>query len=355
MTPGIERSETRNRTAELSASGSEFRADRRRPPYRAFVQLLRRAHLYAGLLMLPWVVLYGATAFLFNHPAVFGDQPTTAFGRDALAGTPMETPPAPAELAALVVAALQTCAAPGTNYSLLDPGQARYTREFAFATVKGEGRETNVLIDVTGSGGTVRTRTVPQAKPEEAAPFAVGGRPAGGPSGRGGGGSRGTARGGEGLKLDDPLHERVAASIPKVLERTGTPAGEIAVTSVPDLSFLMDADGKTWRVTYNPQTGIVSGRPGDEPVAEPPTIRRFLTRLHTTHGYPADVNARWTWAVIVDVMAAIMLFWAFSGILMWWQLKSTRRYGLAVLLVSAAAAAWIGYEMHALMAAAPAR
>jgi hypothetical protein len=156
------------------------------------------------------------------------------------------------------------------------------------------------------------------------------------------------------LKLDNPLHERVQASVPAVLEKAGFPKGEVTVTSVPDLSFLMDADGKVWRVTYNAQTGSVSGRPADEPASESAlSPRRFLTRLHTTHGYPGEWGARWAWAAVVDAMAAIMVFWGASGLLMWWQIRATRWVGLAVLLASSAAAAWLGVGMHDLMAAAP--
>jgi hypothetical protein len=31
------------------------------------LQVLRRSHLYLGLALFPWAILYGVTAFLFNH------------------------------------------------------------------------------------------------------------------------------------------------------------------------------------------------------------------------------------------------------------------------------------------------
>ena len=89
--------------------------------------------------------------------------------------------------------------------------------------------------------------------------------------------------------------------MPAVLEQTGFPAGEVTVTSVPDLSFRMADGEKVWTVTYNPRPGAWRGsgrRPG-----EPLSARRFLTRLHAAHGYPGEVGARWLWAVIVDAMA----------------------------------------------------
>ena len=60
--------------------------------------------LQFGLLLFPWAFLYGVTAFLFNHPTVFSDQPTATFGREVLTGTPLESIPTPTEQATLVVA-----------------------------------------------------------------------------------------------------------------------------------------------------------------------------------------------------------------------------------------------------------
>ena len=101
---------------------------------------------------------------------------------------------------------------------------------------------------------------------------------------------------GDGLKLDDPLPERVKAAVPVVLERTGFPAGDVTVTSVPDVSFRMSDGEKVWTVTFNPTTGAVAGKTSDDTV-EPLSARRFLTRLHLAHGYGSEVNARWAWAL----------------------------------------------------------
>ncbi len=325
----------------LDAPLPVVRVFRGRSRLRTFVLLLRRLHLYTGLLMLPWVLLYSVTAFLFNHPTFFSDQPTATFDASALHGTPMSSPPVAAELAAQVVAALQARAKPEGRYTLVYPELAKFTREFAFATVKAEGREVSVLVEINGSGGTVRSRPTPPARVEEVAPFA---------NGRAVGQTKGERaplpRTNDALNLENPLHERVKAAVPAILERTGFPTGEVAVTSVPDVSFLMELDGKLWRVTYNAQTGIVSGRSPDEAASEPISTRRFLARLHSASGYPSESNARWVWALAVDATAIIMIFWAFTGIVMWWQIPSTRWLGLLVLLASAAAATWVGIGMH---------
>jgi hypothetical protein len=312
---------------------------RRRSWTRAALLVLRRAHLYGGLALLPWVVLYAVTAFLFNHPTAFSDQPYVSFGRSALTGTPMESPPAPADVAAQVVAALQARAEPGTTYALVRPESARYSREFAFATVKADGQDVSVLIEVSGAGGSVLSRPTPPPRPEATpAPFAVAGKAS--PS------RNAPAKPADQLTVPDPLPERVRAAVPAVLERTRFPGGEVTVTSVPDLTFRMAAGDAVWQVTYNARDGSVSGKPVDSDEPEPPTVRRFLTRLHTASGYPYRDGPRWGWALAVDATAAAMLFWAASGLVMWWQVKAARRWGAVVFLLRAAAAVYLTVGMY---------
>jgi hypothetical protein len=312
------------------------------PLRRQALHLLRRGHLYLGLFLFPWAVLYGVTAFLFNHPSAFPDQPTAIYGPAATAGTPLDGASGPTAVAEQVVARLNEEQKPATPYRLA--GEAKYGREFAFATVKAGGETVSVLYDVRHGGGTVRvTPTVEKATPERA-PFATGGGRSPSPRERGGPPS-------PGVKLPEPLHERFKAAVPAILERTGFPSGEVTVTSVPDVVFPVEADGRTWIATYNPMSGAITGAPAD---ATPPTEvswRRFLLRLHTAHGYPGAPTARWYWAVVVDVSAAALCFWGVSGLVMWWQLKATRTPGLVVLLLSTVAAATLGVIAHVAMTA----
>lgn len=310
--------------------------------------IVRRTHLYFGLFLLPWAVLYGVSAFLFNHPTAFSDQPTTTFDASVLMGTPLESPPTPAAVAGQVVEALRSRTDPPADYTLVDTEEARYVREFAFATVKTDAAPVSVLLDVTHGGGTVRQQPIPApAPPSTPAPFAVGSVPS--PGGRGP--RDATPR--TGLKLTDPLHERVKAAVPVVLERTGFPGGEVTVTSVPDLAFRMrDAAGTTWAVTYNAMAGSVAGRPADLSAdsREGLSTRRFLLRLHTAHGYPSAGGAKWWWAVIVDVMAGVMVFWGVSGLCMWWQLKAARIWGAMALVAGVLSATALAIGMYSTLA-----
>ena len=61
-----------------------------------FLLFVRRLHLYLGLFLLPWVVLFGVSSYPFNHPAPVQPQWTVRFDR----AYTLQTPPG-ADLRAL--------------------------------------------------------------------------------------------------------------------------------------------------------------------------------------------------------------------------------------------------------------
>src|SRR5262249_7631250 len=126
---------------------------RRRPWYRRGMHWIRRIHLYTGLFMFPWVLLYGITAFLFNHPAAFPDQQQICFGRAEVAGTPLENLPKAKELAEKVVQALAKRASAskvsGTSYRLVEPNQAAYSEDVVFSRMDAAGQRHNVVVHLS--------------------------------------------------------------------------------------------------------------------------------------------------------------------------------------------------------------
>jgi hypothetical protein len=336
-------------TAKLRAS--------RRSLVKALMMWVRRGHLYLGLFLFPWAILYGVTAFLFNHPTAFSDQPMKNFGKDALVGTSLETLPSPQTIAEQVVAKLNAAQQPETPYLLAGPAKFG-GREFAFASVKAQEQTVSLLLDLNNGGGIIRVVATRERKEVEKAPFATGGsnssggRPGRGPAvapGKGGAGRGESSSAGGAVRLDFSLAEQIKSAVPTILERSGFPTGEVTVTSLPDVVFPVEASGKTWTATYNPLTGAVSGTLASTGRESELTWRRFLLRLHLAHGYPGEINGRWFWALAVDAMAFTMCFWGLSGLVMWWQIKATRLPGAVVLVLSAAAATALGLAMHTAM------
>jgi hypothetical protein len=53
----------------------------------------------------------------------------------------------------------------------------------------------------------------------------------------------------------------------------------------------------------------------------------MLERFHRRRGYATGYALDTTWAVTVDLVIAAMIFWALSGLWMWWEMKATRITG----------------------------
>jgi hypothetical protein len=303
---------------EPNAVDTTTPALRSKPLARRVLHWVRRLHLFLGLLLLPWALLYGVSGFLFNHPTAFPDRPTATFGRDDLRGTPLEGLPGPAELASEVVAALN---GKGGSYRLVYPDEAAYSRSRVTVQAFGRGVEHSVVLDLAGGMGFVRSNRSLDHQP---APFSAK----------------------SGVRTATSLPDCLANGTPVVLRNMGLDADEaIPPGTLPDLTFFMEVDERVWKVTYQLGRGGVSGRPADAP-GQRLSTRRFLTQLHLAREYPAGGGVRWLWAVAVDAMAFVMVFWAASGLFMWWQIKAVRGWGAVVLVFSAAAAALMGLGMY---------
>lgn len=374
LDPGLKTNSILEEARASSAAITTSRPSKVHPWVKEAIHLLRRGHLYAGLLLLPWVFLYGITGFLFNHPTWFTDQTILSFGRVDTEGTPLARIPNAGEIAEQVVAALN--ARNGGRYRLVNPPEARFERGGLSGSVTAGGKTYAVTLNADGDGGTVRegaNRAAGQAATlkagrregsgAEAKGEGRGGRDAGKREGRGEGrggeirGERNEAPGSpfdlrEGLLLAASPLVPLEQGLPTVLARLGLPDAKVSEVRAAPLSFLMEAAGQRWLVSYTLANGAVAGRLADSATVNELSTRRFLTGLHTSHGYPETFGPRWIWAVIVDIMSGIMVFWGVSGLVMWWQIKRTRRLGAVLLGLSVVAALYVGMGMRDAMATA---
>ncbi|MGH9659017.1 MAG: hypothetical protein ACRD96_10770 [Bryobacteraceae bacterium] len=84
------------------------------------------------------------------------------------------------------------------------------------------------------------------------------------------------------------------------------------------------------RITYRPADNRV--------VIEREVFRTpaFLERMHRRRGYQHNYALEDSWAFTVDLFIAAMVFWALSGLWMWWEMRATWRLGILFLLGGAA-------------------
>ncbi len=310
--------------------------------------VIRRLHLYTGLFLWPWAILYGFTAFLFNHPEAFPDRPTITLTREHIAGTELENLPNPKELAGEVVQALREANQPSSSsnkvrktdpatYKLLDSTPPKFQRSAVFFRVTGADTQHSVFVRLTSGTGRIREEPISKKKskkkerpektknatrppkkttlptvPDDPATFAVK----------------------SGLRTKTLLVDQLRRGLKSTLAKFDISAEQVTLTRGTNLVFQMEeADGKVWTMSYDIQQGSLRSVSEDKEGPEMST-RRFLTRLHIAHGYPEDVGARWFWAMGVDVLAFVLVFWGLSGLVMWWQLKSQRKIGAIILILS---------------------
>lgn len=62
----------------------------------------------------------------------------------------------------------------------------------------------------------------------------------------------------------------------------------------------------------------------------------FLERMHRRRGYQHDSSLEDLWAFSVDLFILAVIFWAASGLWLWWEMKLTRKLGALFLAGGAA-------------------
>jgi len=308
--PSAPRPETGRTHDPKSAAAKK---SRKRKRHNLTIKFFRRAHLYFGLGLVPFVLLYGITAILFNHPTWFSSSTTTtndpamfetldlpeasALGAELLAALAAESdqPIEPVEGSDPVLLGLYTI-------DIQDEEERRRYRVYPNSLAS--------TVSVTQLTGDEEEEEPPRLFPE---------------------------------KIDlpgaDGMNELI---VERIEEASGMESASVRGT--PDLEMQVRVDGQDWVIGYDMRSGSITERRVETPRREF-DMRTYLLRLHKSRGYPMEFGARTFWGVIVDVTGCLMIFWALSGLIMWWQLRPTRNLGGLTMLVGLALAGALAYAM----------
>lgn len=295
-----------------------------------WLRALRRAHLYAGIVLMPWLMFFGCSGLLFNHPNV-GEQVSSR----GLPAARLKTltgfePWPPQQLAERVAAGLNDH--DSSRHYRVDTGfPSRYSGAVVMKAPANDGLHLLLLDPERGMAVLAHRKARPAGTP---APFA-----------------------GEQVVLPEYSLSALNQQFRDLLTSQGDHARGPLVADAklaPRLELrLNDREGHAWNVTYDLATGTVAGRKASEP--SPIGISQLFARLHTTHHFTFGLQARWFWALFEDLLGAAMVFWGISGLLMWWQLKQTRMIGLASLALAfgISGAVFVGTARQALFGEVP--
>lgn len=284
------------------------------------LKAVRRIHMYAGLMLLPWLLLFGISGVLFNHPNIGEDVTGQRVGEADLRALTRQRPWAPRVIAQRVVDRLNAPASadalPGAYE--LDPTFQSELTGFTVLSAPATDGQYMLLLDVEKSAGVLVTRKVARTDPRLSFPARI-------------------------VSLPEFSTQAVEQNVSGLLAARHLPArSELRrhPKIAPELRFrVRDAQQTSWNVTYDLGSGAVSGRRSDVTPALP--LTQLLGRLHMTHHFPLKVGALWFWALFADLLGMTMVLWSITGLVMWWQMKPTRVIGAVALTTALGIAALV--------------
>ncbi|AUX32773.1 PepSY domain-containing protein [Sorangium sp. Soce836] len=288
---------------------------RPRQRYGAAMKVVRRAHMYLGLLVFPWILLFGISGVLFNHPQIGRDFERRSISAEQVSALTAFRPWDPDAVARKVVEQLNAGSASRYTLDASTPGAFSGWPELIGST--SDGGRTMVLIRLDDGAATLSTFPPEPAKAPDP-PFA-------------------------GATVELPEHRMAAveAQVKDLLPKLGIDgAGPLRAHPKvsPELRFRMrDADGRLWNVTYDLGAGRLDGRL--DGAAGQPLFVELLGMLHKTHHFPVHGGMTWIWALFADITGITLVLWALTGLAMWWQMKPSRVVGAIAVAVAIAVAA----------------
>ena len=266
---------------------------RKRTRYNGLIKLFRRTHMYFGLLLVPFVLLYGLTAIFFNHPTWLDGRLDPVANEPSLlenhSGFPIEA----------MAEEIRSSFEEQMGEPVVIQGEPALTGSFLFET-RGDGERVRVRVDPETLAST--TQVTELAVGDDSRRFPE--------------------------DAETSIGDRVDALKAEV--ESVTPLEAPSMRVAPDLEFQVRVGDEQWHIGYDLRNGQISERRVGE-LRRDFDLRSFLMRLHVSRGYPEDVSVRSFWGGIVDVTALLMIFWALSGVVMWWQMKPLRNAGMLAL------------------------
>ncbi|MGB7348050.1 MAG: PepSY domain-containing protein [Pirellulaceae bacterium] len=294
-------------TVENQPVATEPKRGKRPRKFPRLMMFARRAHLYVGLFLLPWVFLYGITGAMFNHEGLFPDVAIRSVDDSIVAGSSMSKFPSPDQLAQQVAKAIDA-AADDVKVLVAPDAGAKFTNNMMFVT-QIDGRKNLLHINPHDFDSYVVEFPEQDFQPEKLIANI------------------------KNVRLS-PNPQDVAMESAKYIfaELGDSPTTGVSPQGFTKLNFLATVDGVPARVTYVLKDGHIdvtkyNGNPGMSP-------RGFFMRMHTAHGQTPSWTGRMVWSLFVDLMALAMVSWGFTGLLMWWQIKRVRFIGGIVMVAS---------------------
>ena len=265
-----------------------------------FHKLNRRVHLYAGLIMIPYILIFGVSGFLFNHPTLLIDRSVKSFELVEREGFNSLFPNIN-QLAASIADSI-------VNSGLISNPiieNVKYNNTMILRNLN-DVADYRIQVDVPTS--KVQQMTLPDFAENTII-------------------ASGNYNLGVNINSDD-LFTRVD----QLLKAQGIDPGVSRVQRIPDLIFDLKSNDSQYRVTYNLTSGNYRISDLNKRKFK---VNYFLVNIHQEHGYPiSGFSIKWLWVFFADSLSILMIIWSISGIIMWYKMKKSLTIGAVVLATS---------------------
>lgn len=275
--------------------------------YPLFMKIVRRVHMYTGLLLLPWVIFFGISGLSFSHPTWFNpNQNLAAISASEIRDQTTLQPLDAQTLAQQAVEQFNQNAPEGTRYTLSDAMTPTIQGTFALSAPM-EDKATAIVDYSPATGKAYISKQVRITRDTTSADFDD-----------------------HDVTFDtinpDQLLEQLTPLVEQRVDGLTGPVTNRRSRDLAKLRFITEDDqGKRWHTSIVLERGSVTSRADDDSVI--PNLRIAMMRLHKLHDYTTQLSYEWVWVFITDLTAIMLILWGASGAIMWWQLKPTRLLG----------------------------
>ena len=266
--------------------------------------------MYTGIILVPWIILFGATGVLFNHPNLFSSKDVIKSVKSQIVKDKLELKLINSEL---------------LSSNIID--YLNYNNKNKLHNVKNSFLDGKLIYSLNNNNGrhylyvnmhdlSARIESRPNSQKTIEPKFL----------GK--------------IKIDSNNFDwnrskQKAKEIFKLAGIESTNKVNLLSRSGPKIFFNAKSvnENLEYNLVYNLIDSELSGRQSGFSNS-PLGIRSTLLRLHMLHTYPDNYNFRWFWSLFVDATGVMLILWGLSGLVMWWQIKPTRILGIISISVA---------------------
>jgi hypothetical protein len=274
----------------------------------------RKVHMYAGLVMIPYIFIFGLSGLLFNHPTWLINRNSETFTLNEAQSFNNMFP----NLEELAISVKDSLVDKGElfDWEMTDVG---YDNLMVLRNIN-DVEDYRVEIDIPSS------RTEIMNLPDFVDNTTV---------------SRGNIKFDGLVSVNDLL-----GNMENILRTKNLVPGKSRVQRIPNLKFKLSNGSNNYSVQYNLTNGNYRVINLDNREFK---MNYFLVNLHQIHGYPTKgFSIEWVWVFFADCLAFLLIIWAISGFIMWYKMKRYFVIGTVLLCVTGIISLYLLFSQYEL-------